>query len=160
MIHTGYYRRRLRIQFYMIVYRLFYSCTVKGYNTGPKQWCDWRGYKGANLPHDKINAKTESPFCLYFGMHYTLLVCYTFLVFSKLLLFAFFGSFWTVVFRWFRVLVGLCRNQHPDTLSFLKFFWMLARGPQRLLVGPFQLRFPGWPKVLAMQLVYSFFFTE
>ena len=66
--YTGYYRRGLRIRFYMIEYRLFYFCTVKGYNTGLKQWCDWRGFKGANLRPDKINAKTESPFCLYFGI--------------------------------------------------------------------------------------------
>ena len=38
---------------FMIVYRLFYSCTVKGYNTGLQQWCDWRGSKGENLSPDK-----------------------------------------------------------------------------------------------------------
>jgi len=37
---------------------------------------------------------------------------------------------------------------------------MLARGPQRWQVGPFQLRFPAWPKVLAMQLVYNLFFLS
>jgi len=42
----------------MIVYRLFYSCTVKGYNTGLKQRCDWREFKGANLSPDKLNTKT------------------------------------------------------------------------------------------------------
>jgi len=26
---------------------IFYSCTVKEYNTGLQQWCDWRGYKQA-----------------------------------------------------------------------------------------------------------------
>jgi len=39
----------------MIVYlgnRLFYSCTVKGSNTGVQQWCkrNWRWWKVANLP--------------------------------------------------------------------------------------------------------------
>jgi len=81
------------------------------------------------------------------------------LVFSKLLLFAFFGSFWTV-FRWFRVLVGLYRNPHPDTLSFLKFFLNVGEGPLRWPVGLFQLRFPAWPKPLARQLVYNLFFLS
>jgi len=68
--YTGYYRRGLRIRFHMIVYRLFYSCTVKGYNTGPQQWWDWRGFKGANLPPDKMIAKTEPQFCLYLGIQF------------------------------------------------------------------------------------------
>jgi len=66
----------LRIRFCMIVFRLFYSCTVKGYNKGLQQWCDWRGYKGTNLLPDKLNAKTEPPFSLYVGIQYS---------FSKLL---------------------------------------------------------------------------
>jgi len=98
--YTRYYRRGLRIRFYMIVYRLFYTCMVKGYSTGLQQWCDWRGYKGANLPPSKIN-KNLSPYFVYIS------VCsIVFLVLSKLLFYAFFGSFWTVVvFGWFRVLV-------------------------------------------------------
>jgi len=35
-----------------------------------QQWCDWREFKGANLPPDKINAETEPPFWLYFGIQY------------------------------------------------------------------------------------------
>ena len=35
-----------------------------------QQWCDWREFKGANLPSDKINAETEPPFWLYFGIQY------------------------------------------------------------------------------------------
>jgi len=46
---------RLRIRFYMIVCRLFYTCIVKGYNTGLQQWCHWRGYEGASLPPNKLN---------------------------------------------------------------------------------------------------------
>jgi len=38
--YTGYYWHGLRIRFYMIVHRLFYSCIAKGYNTGLLQWCD------------------------------------------------------------------------------------------------------------------------
>jgi len=37
--YTGYYKSGLQIRFYLIVYlgsRLFYSCTVKRHNTGPK----------------------------------------------------------------------------------------------------------------------------
>ena len=49
-------------------------------------------YKGANLPPDKINAKTEPPFAY-------ISIFSTFLVYSKLLFFAFFESFWTVIFR-------------------------------------------------------------
>ena len=70
--YTGYYRRGQRIRFCMIAYRLFYSCTVKGYKTGLKQRCDWWEFKGANLSSDKLNTKTKSPFCLYFGIQYHL----------------------------------------------------------------------------------------
>ena len=49
---------------YMTAYGLFYSCTVKGYNTGLQQCWDWRGFKGANLPPDKTNSKTEPGFSL------------------------------------------------------------------------------------------------
>jgi len=91
--YTGYYMRGLRIRFYMIVRRLFYFCTVKGYSTGLQQWYDWRRYKGANLPPDKLNAKIESHFAY-------ISVFSTCLVFSKLF-YAFFGSFCTAVFRWF-----------------------------------------------------------
>jgi len=48
-----------------------------------QQWCDCRGYKGANLLPNKLNKKIEPPFYLFFGMQYT------FLVFSKLLFDAF-----------------------------------------------------------------------
>ena len=43
--YTGYYRRALRIRFFMqyLVHRLIYSCTVKGCNTGQQPWCNWRG---------------------------------------------------------------------------------------------------------------------
>jgi len=68
--YAGYYRRGQRIRFCMIVCQLFYSCTVKGYNTALKQWCDWRELKCSNLSHDKLNAKTESQFCLYFSIQY------------------------------------------------------------------------------------------
>jgi len=37
---------------------LFYSCTVKGYNTGLQQWHNWQGCKSANLPPGKLNIKT------------------------------------------------------------------------------------------------------
>ena len=127
------------MRFQMIVYGLFYSCTVKGYNTGLQQWRDWRRYKGANLPPDKINAKTEPPFTY-------ISIFSTFLVFSKLLFFAFFESFWTVIFRWFLVLVY--RNQHPDALLFLNFFSECWRGHPT--VALFQLRFP--PYVLTINV--------
>jgi len=103
----------------MIVYRLFYSCTV---TTQVKQRCDWREVKGANFSPDKLNKKLSPHFvCIsVFG---------TFLVFSKLLFFSFFGSFWTVIFRWFWVLVY--KNPHPNTLSF-RFFLRCFRDPIRV----------------------------
>jgi len=104
------------------------------------------GYKGANLSPDKLNAKTDPPFCLYF--------C-TLLVFSRLL---FSESFSTVVFRWFRVLVY--RNPHPNTLSFLNLFLNVGEDPVRWPVGLFQLRFPPWLKPLATQLVYNLIFLN
>jgi len=79
------------------------------------------------------------------------------LVLSKLF-FAFFGSLWTVVFRWFRVLVY--RNPHPDTLSFLKFFLNFGEGSLRWPVRLFQVRFPPWLKTLATQLVYNLIFLS
>ena len=73
---------------------------VKGYSTGLQQWCDWRGYKGAKIPSNKVNKKL-SPYFIYISVCSIL-----FLVFSKLLFYAFYGSFWTVVvFGWLRVLV-------------------------------------------------------
>ena len=94
-------------------------------------------------------------------MQYSFFVFSCFLRFSFLLLFAFFGSFWTAVFRWFRVLVGICRNPHPDTLSFLKCFLNVDEGPPTVTSGPFSgIRFPAWPKVLATQLVYNLFFLS
>ena len=98
------------------------------------------GYKGEKPPHPR-HAKSRNwvPSIQYF------------LVFTQLF-FAFFGSFWTVVFRQFRVLVYI--NPHLDTLSFLNIFLMLARGPLPWPVSLFQLRFPPWLKPLGTQLVY------
>jgi len=42
-IYSGYYSHGLQIRFYVIVYRLFCFCTVKGYQTGLQQWSVWRG---------------------------------------------------------------------------------------------------------------------
>jgi len=131
--YPGYYRSGLRIRFYIIVYLLFYTCIVKAYNTGLQQWCDWRGYNGANLPPNKLNEKIMPPFYLYFGVQYT------FLVFSKLLFYAFFGSFWTVIFGWFRVSIQHIEI-HIRINSYLQtFFWTLARGPLPWPVSLFQL---------------------
>jgi len=55
------------------------------------------GVQGCNPLPWQVNAKTE-PHPVYIS------VFGTFLVFSKLLFFALFGRFWTVVFRWFRVI--------------------------------------------------------
>jgi len=65
--YTGCYRRGLRMRFNMIVHRLFCTCIVKGHNTGLKQWCDWRGYKGANLPPNKLNKKLI-PYVVYISV--------------------------------------------------------------------------------------------
>jgi len=120
--------------------------TTQVYNSGVTD-----GVQGWEPLPWQVNAKTDPPFCLYFGIQY-------FLVFSKLLFFAFFGSFWTVVFRWFRALVY--RNPHPDKLSFLNFFLNVGGGPLRLPVGLFQLRFPPWLKPLARQLVHNLIFLN
>jgi len=64
----------------------------------------------------------------------------TFLVFSKLLFFALFGRFWTVVFRLCQVLVY--RNPHPDTLLFLNFFLNVGEGPPTVATGPLSPTFP------------------
>jgi len=68
----------------------------------------------------------------------------SFLVFSKLLFSAFFGSFWTAIFRRFRVLVY--RNPHPDTLSFLNFFLSVGEGSPTVASGPLSSTFPGLAK--------------
>ena len=51
-----------------------------------QQWCDWREFKGANLPPDKINAETEPHFAY-------ISVFSTFLVFTNLLWFCVFRKF-------------------------------------------------------------------
>ena len=79
---TRRYRRGLRTRFYMIVYQLFYTCIVKGYNSGLQQWCDWRGYNCANLPPNKLNKKLSLCFIFLYAVFF-------FLVFSKLLFYAF-----------------------------------------------------------------------
>jgi len=58
-----------------------------------------RGTRVRTSPLTNQMKKIEPPFYLYFGMQFT------FLVFSKLLLYAVVGSFWTVVFGWFPDLV-------------------------------------------------------
>ena len=35
-----------------------------------QQWCDWREFKGANLPPDKINAETETHFAYISVLEY------------------------------------------------------------------------------------------
>jgi len=57
-----------------------------------------------------------------------------------LLFFEFFGSFWTVVFRLFQVLV--CRNPHPDTLIFLNVFLNVGEGPHTVASEPLSAMFP------------------
>jgi len=123
---------------------------VKGYNTGLKKLVRLTGVQGCEPPFDKLNAKTEPHFSY-------ILIVSTFLVFSKLF-FAFFGSFWTVVFRLFQVLV--CRHPHPDTVLFLNFFMNVGEEPLRWPVGLFQLHLPPWLKPLATQLVYNLIFLN
>ena len=109
------------------------SCTAKAYNTGLQQWCNWRGYKGANPPPDKLNAKIDPHFSY-------ISIVSTFAVFSKLLFIAFFESFWTVVFRLFQVL--LYRNPHRDTLLFLNFFLNVGERSPSVASGPLSATFP------------------
>jgi len=130
-----YYRRGLRIRFYMTVHlknRSFYSCTVKGYNTSLQLWRDWRGAR-ANFPPGKLNPKTG-------------------LVFSGLLFFAFFGVFFNC-FRWFRVFVY--RNPHSDTLSFLNFFLSVGEWPLTVSSGPLSATFPTIANPLVTPVVYN-----
>jgi len=62
--------------------------------------------------------------------------------FSVNCFFAFFGCFWTVVLRWFRVLVSLYRNPHPDTLSFPNFVLNVGEGPDPTVAsGPLSATF-------------------
>jgi len=56
--------------------------------------------------------------------------------------------------------VLLYGNPHPDKLSFLNFYLNVGRGPLRLPVGLFQLRFPPLLKPLATQLVYNVIFLN
>jgi len=70
--------------------------------------------------------------------------------------FAFLGSFWTAIFRWFRVWVY--RNPHPYTLSFLKFFLNVGEGPPTVASGRFSATFPGLAKISSyatgLQIIY------
>ena len=119
---TGYYRRGLRIRLYMIVYfgnRLFYTCTVKGYNTGQQQWRNWRGCKGANLPLSKLNVKT-GPDLAYISVFSILSVL------AGCCCFVFFGSFLDC----FPVISGFSIETYIRThFLFSTFFWVLLSGP-------------------------------
>jgi len=57
---------------YDCIYRLFYSCTVKEYSTGARSttavWLT--GAQGCEPSPWQVNAKTEPPFSLYFGIQY------------------------------------------------------------------------------------------
>ena len=93
-----------------IVYGLLFSYSERiQHRSTTAVWpCDWRGFKGANLPPDKINAKTEP----YFA---DISVFTTFLVFRKLFFLRFLDCYSPVI-SGFRTVY---RNPHPDTLSFL-----------------------------------------
>jgi len=90
------------------------------------------GVQGCKPPPWQNKCKKWAPILLIFW--------YSVLWFSISCFFAFVGSFWTVVFLWFRVL--LYRNPQPDTLSFLNFFLNVDEGPPTVASGPLSATFP------------------
>ena len=97
-----------------------------------EQWCDWhRSTTVVRLRTSpwRDKCKNWAPILLVF--RYSILFCFS----VSCCFLAFFGSFWTVVFLWFRVLVGLYRNRHSDTVSFLNFFRNVGEGPPPVASG-------------------------
>ena len=118
--YIGYCRRGLRIRFYMIVCRLFYSCTVKGTTQSLNNGVTDGGSRVRTSPwQDKC--KNWVP--ILFIFRYSVLFWFS----VSPWFFSCFGRFWTAIFWWFRVLIY--RNPHPDTLSFLNVFLYVREGP-------------------------------